>query len=93
MSALKRQLHIMPDFVVEALKEQNLINQYMLRPAYQRNDYIGWINRAKREDTRMKRLNQMLEELRNGDEYMGWNIRRRCLEWRMQPNASIIYRC
>ena len=39
-------------------------------PPYQRNDYIGWIAGAKREETRRKRLSQMLDELRGGDRYM-----------------------
>jgi hypothetical protein len=41
------------------------------RPPYQQNDYIGWITRAKREETRQKRLTQMLEELQSGAAYMG----------------------
>jgi uncharacterized protein YdeI (YjbR/CyaY-like superfamily) len=43
---------------------------YRSRPPYQQNDYIGWINHAKREETKAKRLNQMLAELTNGDKYM-----------------------
>ncbi len=43
---------------------------YEDRPPYQRNDYLAWIARAKREDTRRKRLNQMLDELEAGDRYM-----------------------
>ncbi|MCL1803479.1 MAG: YdeI/OmpD-associated family protein [Eubacteriaceae bacterium] len=45
--------------------------RYDARPAYQRNDYISWIERAKREDTRQKRIAQMLDELQAGDSYMG----------------------
>lgn len=40
------------------------------RPAYQQNDYIGWITRAKRQETKEKRLRQMLEELEIGGVYM-----------------------
>jgi uncharacterized protein YdeI (YjbR/CyaY-like superfamily) len=43
---------------------------YYERPPYQRNDYIGWINRAKRDETKQKRLNQMLDELEKGNVYM-----------------------
>ena len=39
-------------------------------PNYQRNDSLGWIARAKRDDTKEKRLNQMLDELERGDVYM-----------------------
>ncbi len=60
----------MPDSIEEALKDNHVIKEYMARPAYQRNDYLGWIARAKKEETRQKRLNQMLEELKTGGVYM-----------------------
>ncbi|MEZ4379613.1 MAG: YdeI/OmpD-associated family protein [Gemmatimonadales bacterium] len=60
----------MPDDVRRALVEHGVVAAYEARPAYQRNDYIGWITRAKRPETRAKRLAQMLEELATGDRYM-----------------------
>ncbi len=69
-SKLSRPIHEMPAFVREALDEADLMETYKSRPAYQQNDYIGWINRAKRPATKEKRLNQMLDELRRGDVYM-----------------------
>jgi uncharacterized protein YdeI (YjbR/CyaY-like superfamily) len=60
----------MPDFVRTALEESGLRQRYDERPPYQRNDYVGWINRAKRMETRLRRLEQMLEELEAGDRYM-----------------------
>ena len=61
----------MPHFVAAALEQNNLTNDYNARPAYQQNDYIGWITNAKLPETQLKRLNQMLEELRKGGIYMG----------------------
>jgi len=72
---LTREVHEIPDYVRAALDESGLWERYQARPPYQRNDYIGWITRAKREDTRTKRLNQMLEELLSGDSYMGMAYR------------------
>ena len=46
------------------------MDDYRERPAYQQNDYIGWIEKAKREETKMKRLAQMLSELEGGGVYM-----------------------
>ncbi|MBO6587252.1 MAG: YdeI/OmpD-associated family protein [Gracilimonas sp.] len=69
-SGLSRDIYPMPDFVEDALKEHQLLELYYERPAYQQNDYIGWISRAKQEKTRLKRLNQMLDELRKGGLYM-----------------------
>lgn len=67
---LKRELQPMPPFVESALSTAGLMAAYQERPAYQRNDYLSWISRAKLEATRQKRLAQMLEELRQGDRYM-----------------------
>jgi uncharacterized protein YdeI (YjbR/CyaY-like superfamily) len=67
---LTRTRHKMPDYVREALNERNLMKAYRARPDYQQNDYIGWITRAKREETKQKRLAQMLDELDGGKLYM-----------------------
>ena len=67
---MKRPAHPMPDYISHALRIEGLREQYDQRPWYQRNDYIGWIERAKRDETRTKRLHQMLDELRSGDVYM-----------------------
>ena len=60
----------MPKFMCDALVETDLVDAYGERPAYQQNDYIEWITRAKRADTRDRRLIQMLDELGTGDRYM-----------------------
>jgi uncharacterized protein YdeI (YjbR/CyaY-like superfamily) len=75
MTALKRPLHPIPPTVKRALTSEGLIRAYRQRPAYQQNDYIGWITRAKREETQRKRLTQMLEELRKGGVYMNMTWR------------------
>lgn len=52
---------------------------YQARPPYQRNDYLGWIDRARRPETKARRLQQMLDELEQGDVYMkmAWRSARR----------------
>ena len=69
-SSLSRPIQPMPQFVLDALEEHGLLAAYKSRPPYQQNDYLGWINRAKRPETKEKRLNQMLDELARGDVYM-----------------------
>lgn len=69
-SNLKRQRNPMPDFVKIALEANSLMNAFNNRPAYQQNDYLGWISRAKRQETKLKRLQQMLDELSQGGVYM-----------------------
>jgi hypothetical protein len=44
-------------------------------PDYQRNDYLSWITRAKREETQQKRLEQMLDELERGHVYTWLGVR------------------
>jgi len=69
-STLKRAKNPMPPFVRETLDGEGLMPAYEARPPYQRNNYLGWISRAKLEATRHKRLRQMLDELRGGTAYM-----------------------
>ena len=70
-----RPRYPMPDCFRDAINARGLMDAYLARPDYQRNDYIGWINRAKLESTKQKRLNQMLDELERGGVYMKmkWN--------------------
>jgi uncharacterized protein YdeI (YjbR/CyaY-like superfamily) len=70
-----RKREEMPDFVREALEQRGLREKYDARPPYQRNDYLLWINKVKRDDTKHKHLAQMLDELESGGVYMGmkWN--------------------
>jgi uncharacterized protein YdeI (YjbR/CyaY-like superfamily) len=67
---MKRSANLMPAYVAQALERDALAGAFNQRPWYQRNDYLGWIDRAKRDGTKMKRLQQMLDELRSGDIYM-----------------------
>ena len=69
-SKLKRAKQPMPSWVLEALQERGLLSSYQARPAYQQNDYIAWVTRAKLPATQAKRLAQMLEELQAGGVYM-----------------------
>lgn len=74
---MKRPAQPMPEFVRAALQDHGLRDRYDERPWYQRNDYLGWIIRAKRDETREKRLKQMLDELRAGNVYMKMDWRPR----------------
>jgi uncharacterized protein YdeI (YjbR/CyaY-like superfamily) len=69
-SNLKRPKQAMPGFVKQALKRRDLLKAYKKRPEYQQNDYLGWINDAKLQETKIERLNQMLDELEKGGVYM-----------------------
>jgi uncharacterized protein YdeI (YjbR/CyaY-like superfamily) len=74
-SKLARRRNPIPQDVKNALEAQGLMEKYCARPAYQQNDYISWINRAKNPETRMKRLDQMLAELKLGGVYMNMKHR------------------
>jgi uncharacterized protein YdeI (YjbR/CyaY-like superfamily) len=60
----------MPSDVEAALTDAGLRGDYDARPAYQRNDYLRWIEQAKTTETRSRRLAQMLDELARGGVYM-----------------------
>lgn len=74
-SRLKRKINTMPEDIEERLIKENLMDAYRRRPPYQQNDYLGWILKAKRPETREKRIVQMLDELRMKDKYMGMDYR------------------
>jgi uncharacterized protein YdeI (YjbR/CyaY-like superfamily) len=76
-SRLSRPIQPMPDFVKESLEARGLMAPYRGRPPYQQNDYLSWINRAKRPETKRRRLEQMLDELERGDVYMKMEYRSR----------------
>jgi uncharacterized protein YdeI (YjbR/CyaY-like superfamily) len=65
--ALPRLFLPMPTEVVAALDTADLRAAYDARPAFQRNDYLMWINKAARTETRDARLAQMLHQLGAGD--------------------------
>ena len=77
LSTLRRKINPMPDEIRKILEEKNLMETYLNRPPYQRNDYIGWIERAVHEETREKRLRQMIEELELGNLYMNMEYHQR----------------
>ncbi len=50
--SLKRPRHSMPDFVRDTLLRHGLMEIYRQCPPYQQNDYVGWINRTKQDETK-----------------------------------------
>lgn len=79
--ALQRPPNPMPDWVRKALEEQGLMAAYKARPPYQRNDWMGWIARAKRPETQQRRAEKMLAELAQGHGYMG-------MAWQPKPGGT-----
>lgn len=67
---MKRDIYPMPEDIRAVLDERGLAAAYNARPAYQQNDYVGWVSRARRPETRLKRIAQMLDELEAGGVYM-----------------------
>lgn len=69
-SRMTREIYDIPDELVVILETTGLWSAYQTRPAYQQNDDIGWIYRAKRQETRDRRIAIMLAELAAGHGYM-----------------------
>ena len=69
--ARSRPVQSMSDDIRQELERAGLMRAYEERPFHQRNDYLSWIARAKRPETRDKRIMQMLQELDPGGIYTG----------------------
>lgn len=67
----KREPKPMPGFVKGALAKAKLLDAFRARPEYQREEYLGWIDRAIGKTEKDKRLAQLVEELGKGNVYMG----------------------
>jgi hypothetical protein len=61
----------MPGNVHAALVKRNLMDAYLTRPEYQKQDYLKWIAAAHGAPAKQKLLDQMLGELASGDAYKG----------------------
>ena len=61
----------MPGNVRAALEKRNLMDAYLDRPPYQKDDYLKWIALAAGPAAKQKRLDQMLEELEKGNVFKG----------------------
>jgi len=53
------------------------MDAYRVRPAYQQNNYLGWIARATLEAMQEKRMNQIFDKLEGDTLYMkmAWRLR------------------
>ena len=88
-NTLKRAVNPMPPDILATLRESGLLREYEERPPYQRNDYLGWILRAKKKETREKRVETMLRELATGDLYMGMSYHRKDLRKNEEGESSL----
>ncbi|HTV25513.1 MAG TPA: YdeI/OmpD-associated family protein [Polyangiaceae bacterium] len=68
--AVRRAKRRLPAAVRRALEGRGLLARYEERPPYQREGFLRWIAQAVREETKAKRLAQMLDELERGGVYM-----------------------
>jgi len=56
-----RERNPMPDEILQLMVSENVLQDYLARPVYQQSDYLGWISRAARPETRLKRVRQMVD--------------------------------
>jgi hypothetical protein len=61
----------MPGNVRGALQKHKLMDAYLERPAYQKDDYLKWIATAAGPTAKQQRLDQMVEELQKGGVFKG----------------------
>lgn len=60
----------MLDDVRDALEKSGMRTAYYGRPPYQRNDFIGWVNKVKASKTWAAHIPQMIGQLKRGHGYM-----------------------
>ena len=61
----------MPGNVRTALDKRNLMDAYLARPQYQKDEYLKWIATAVGPKVKQQRLDQMLTELEKGGLFKG----------------------
>ena len=61
----------MPGNIRTALEKRKLMEAYLGRPAYQKDEYLKWIATAAGPLAKQKRLDQMLGELEKGGVFKG----------------------
>lgn len=66
MKGEPRASNPLPSDVKRLLKQAVLLDHFHQRPPYQRRDYINWLAQAKRPETRAKRIETMIDDLRSG---------------------------
>ena len=86
---LTRAINPMPPEILAILQVRGLLKEYEERPPYQKNDYLGWIFRAKKNETREKRIETMVRELETGDLYMGMSYHRKDLRKNEEGKSSL----
>ncbi len=59
-------VHDMPADLADELTDKNLIDNWESLTAISRNEYICWIDNAKQEKTRIKRIGRTSEDLLRG---------------------------
>lgn len=57
---------VLPDDMLIEMRAYGLEEAYEARPYYQQKGYIQWIDQAKHDATRQKRITKMIEELQEG---------------------------
>lgn len=62
---------IIPPSIKKILKKESLLEKYNEQIYTYRKGYVQWIEEARQEETKKKRIGIMLSELREGKEYMG----------------------
>lgn len=64
--AKTRPIRPMPAALKRVLVQHDLTKNFGDRPPYQRRDYISWVTDAKRQETRDKRLETIVDDLQSG---------------------------
>lgn len=62
---------VLPLYIKKALQQSKLLDAFEKQIYTYRKGYVHWIEQAKQEETKQRRIAQMLREVKSGKEYMG----------------------
>ncbi len=60
---IKERKYVVPLHIEKALKDNGVLDQYLKQPDYLKREQVNFIEIAKKEETRLNRLNKLITQL------------------------------
>lgn len=60
---IKERKYVVPSHIEKALKDSGVLDRYLKQPDYLKREQVNFIEIAKKEETRLNRLNKLITQL------------------------------
>jgi len=60
---IKERKYVVPSYIEKALKDNGVLDRYLKQPDYLKREQVNFIEIAKKDETRLNRLNKLITEL------------------------------